>query len=126
MKNKTQKNNRSSLSTTSKLKHYYKGLIYEFISIFVLLFKGHKILSWRLKTPVGELDIISKRGKYIFVNEVKYRKNMEDAYFLISDKYSSKLEKSYYWWLNKNYKYQNCELKIKYILWSKIFRMEYI
>ncbi len=105
---------------------YTKGLLYEFFSIIFLLFKGHKILSWRYKTPVGEIDIISKFKQHIFIHEVKYRANVEDAYHFTSPKYSKRLERTYYWWLNNNAKYSNYEPKFKYIFWHKVFRIKYI
>lgn len=33
----------------------------------------HSICHMRYKTPVGEIDIISKRGNTIYITEVKYR-----------------------------------------------------
>ena len=54
---------------------YSKGIVYEFLSILVLKCKGHKILKWRMRTPVGEIDIISQKSGVIFIHEVKYRKS---------------------------------------------------
>ncbi|QEK38240.1 hypothetical protein FZC35_02595 [Candidatus Cytomitobacter indipagum] len=105
---------------------YHKGIFYELLSVVILFLRGHKILKWRFKTPVGEIDIISKKGSFVFVNEVKYRKNIENAYHFTESKYQNRLERTYYWWLKSNSKYENCELKIKYIFWHKKFRMRYI
>ncbi len=101
-------------------------MFYELLSILILSIRGHRILKWRCKTPVGEIDIISKKGKHIFINEVKYRKNIEDAYHFINPKYQNRLEKTYYWWLYNNSKFESLEPQFKYIFWHKMFRMKYI
>lgn len=40
--------------------------------------KGWQILDRRVKTPVGEIDLVAKRGKLIAFVEVKWRKRRED------------------------------------------------
>jgi putative endonuclease len=41
--------------------------------------KGYRILSRRYKTPVGEIDLIVKRGRTIAFVEVKHRPTAEEA-----------------------------------------------
>jgi len=41
---------------------------------FWLRAKGWQILDQRVKTPVGEIDLVAKRGSIIAFVEVKWRK----------------------------------------------------
>lgn len=62
-----------------KITQYRKGLLAEFLAIVILYFKGYRILKHRLKTPVGEIDILARRGDLFVVVEVKYRKIFTQA-----------------------------------------------
>jgi putative endonuclease len=45
----------------------------EFMSAWLLRFKGYRVLARRFKTPVGEIDLIARRGGTIAFVEVKAR-----------------------------------------------------
>ena len=40
--------------------------------------KGWRVLDQRVKTPVGEIDLVAKRGKLIAFVEVKWRKDKSE------------------------------------------------
>ena len=52
---------------------YKKGLWAERLCCCVLWLKGYSILARRLKTPLGEIDIVACKGKTLAIVEVKYR-----------------------------------------------------
>ncbi len=52
---------------------YRSGLMAESIAALFLTCKGYRILSRRYKTPVGEIDLVARRGKTIVFIEVKAR-----------------------------------------------------
>lgn len=56
-----------------------KGLIAEWIAMFCLCLKGYWPLRWRLKYPVGEVDLVMQKGMCIVFIEVKKRKRLCDA-----------------------------------------------
>lgn len=43
------------------------------ICAMVLLLKGYSLLAWRYKTPVGEIDLVAKKGGQLVFVEVKAR-----------------------------------------------------
>lgn len=59
----------------NKQRAYRYGLIAEYLTLFILLMKGHRIIARRYKTPKGEIDIIAKSFKILIFIEVKARKN---------------------------------------------------
>lgn len=56
-----------------------RGLNAETLAAFYLRCKGYRILERRFRTPLGEIDIIARRGKAVAFVEVKLRKTQEDA-----------------------------------------------
>lgn len=45
----------------------------------LLMAKGYRILGFRLKTPLAEIDVLAKRGGVLAVVEVKSRTSLEAA-----------------------------------------------
>ncbi len=50
-----------------------------------LRLKGWSILDKRVKTPVGEVDLVAKRGRLVAFVEVKWRKRKEDLDLAIDE-----------------------------------------
>ena len=44
-----------------------------------LMAKGYRILAFRWKTPLAEIDVVAKRGRVLAVVEVKSRTTLEVA-----------------------------------------------
>ncbi len=63
---------------------YQKGLCAEWWVMFRLTLKGYRILHWRYKTKVGEIDIIARRGETVAFIEVKQRRTIEEALFCLT------------------------------------------
>ncbi len=51
----------------------------EVVAALWLMAKGYRILGFRLKTPLAEIDLLAKRGSVLAVIEVKRRANLEAA-----------------------------------------------
>jgi len=66
-----QKNNRQ--------KAWRYGQAAEAICTLSLRLRGYRILARRFKTPLGEIDIIARRGNRIAFIEVKARQDLEQA-----------------------------------------------
>lgn len=56
-----------------------KGRFAESMAAFYLRLKGYSILHKRYKTPMGEVDLIAKRGSWVVFVEVKARQTLEEA-----------------------------------------------
>jgi putative endonuclease len=63
-----------------------------------LRLKGYRILTQRLKTPMGELDVIARRGRVICFVEVKSRANLETALEALGPTQRRRIERAAAWW----------------------------
>ncbi|NBX65500.1 MAG: YraN family protein [Proteobacteria bacterium] len=81
---------------------YKAGLAAELLSALWLTLKGYRILGWRFKTSVGEIDIIAKRGKVLAFVEVKSRPSLEEGFTAISPENASRVRRAAEWWMKSN------------------------
>lgn len=58
-----------------------RGHLAEYLAAFYLLAKGYRVLALRHKTPLGEIDLIAKKGDISIFVEVKSRR---DAFVAIN------------------------------------------
>ena len=58
---------------------YRHGHVAELLAALLLLAKGYRLLARRHKTPLGEIDLIAKRGRLVAFVEVKARPSRREA-----------------------------------------------
>ena len=63
----------------NRVRAYRRGLFAESIAALLLRLKGHRIITQRYKTPVGEIDLVALKGKQLAFVEMKQRKSFENA-----------------------------------------------
>ncbi len=56
-----------------------RGARGETLATWFLRLKGYRILGRNVRTPLGEIDIVAKRGDVIAIVEVKARPTLRDA-----------------------------------------------
>ena len=78
-----------------------QGHLAEFLAAWMLRVKGYRILKRRYKTPLGEIDLIAKRGWTLIAVEVKYRPSVLLAGEAISLKQRKRIEMALSLYLNK-------------------------
>jgi len=62
-----------------RIARYRTGLKAEALAAWVMRFQGYRIVAKRYKTPVGEIDLIARRGKSLVFIEVKARGTIDAA-----------------------------------------------
>ena len=70
---------RSSQGDDRRLLAYRRGDRAELLCLWHLRFKGYRILARRYRTPVGEVDLIARRGQVLAAIEVKARPDIASA-----------------------------------------------
>ena len=70
---------RSKTKTHKRKAAYARGRSAEWLAAAWLMLKGYRLLYWRSKTKVGEIDLIMRRRKQIIFVEVKARNTHENA-----------------------------------------------
>jgi len=65
--------------TRSRRNNHRNGLRAEALAAWLLRLQGYRILAMRYKTPVGEIDLVAKRGSILAFVEVKARTNHAGA-----------------------------------------------
>jgi len=58
---------------------YRHGLVAEALAALLLIAKGYRLLARRYKTPLGEIDLIARRGRLVAFVEVKARPSEAEA-----------------------------------------------
>ena len=58
---------------TAKTAAVKAGRVAEMVAALYLRAKGYRIIARNLQTPVGEIDIVARRGHLLVFVEVKYR-----------------------------------------------------
>ncbi len=82
----------------------------------LLRLKGYQILAARYKTPVGEIDIIAKRGKILAVIEVKARSTEGLALESLRVSQQQRIQRALSWFLAKNPKLASLQIRFDIML----------
>ena len=88
-----------------------KGLLAEFKAKSFMRYHGFSILAERFKTPLGEIDLIAKKGNLVVFIEVKLRKTKEAAAEAIHAKNQSRVRNAAELYLQQHPEYNECEMR---------------
>ena len=90
---------------------YERGLAAERLCALRLRLMGWRILARRYATPVGELDIVAKRGSLIAFIEVKYRKEQQGILETISARQQRRIENAATIFLSRHPKWRKLSFR---------------
>jgi putative endonuclease len=76
-----------------------RGRRAEAIAAWFLRLKGYRVLARRYKTPVGEIDLIVRRGRQIAFVEVKARPSHDAAVYAVTPAAQQRIARTAAAWL---------------------------
>lgn len=79
---------------------YRTGLKAESLAVLFLRLKGYRILAQRHKTPLGEIDLIARRGRTIAFVEVKTRGTIAAALESVRARQAGRIVRAAQYWLS--------------------------
>ena len=84
--------------TTAHVEAEKRGRLAELWAALWLLIRGYRVIGWRVKTPVGEIDLVAKRSGVIVFVEVKQRKTVGAAKAAIGYRQRERILRAADWW----------------------------
>lgn len=103
-------------SLSNKLRGYRRGHRAESLAALWLQLKGYRILARRFKTPLGEIDLIARRGKQLIFVEVKGRDNAATAAEAVHGRNQQRVVRAAQWWLTRHGQYIEHEVRFDVVL----------
>ncbi|RJF81415.1 YraN family protein [Azospirillum cavernae] len=97
------------------------GRFAEGLCRWALRLKGYRILANRLRTPLGEIDIVARRGQTIAMVEVKARRDWDSANEAVNARQRGRLARAAHVYLAANPQYAGYVLRFDVMLvtpWS--------
>ena len=79
---------------------YRRGDRAELLCLWQLRFKGYRIIARRYRTPVGEIDLIARRGSVLAAIEVKARDDFATASEAVSIRQRQRIARALEHFLN--------------------------
>ena len=78
------------------------GRFAEFLARAWLRLHGWRILGHRVRTPLGEVDIIARRGRQLLFVEVKQRRTLEEADLALLPRQRQRIVRAARCWLGRH------------------------
>jgi putative endonuclease len=77
----------------------------ETLALLSLVLKGWRPLQRRVKTPVGEIDLVMRRGRHVAFVEVKHRPDLASALEAVTPHAQARIGRAARWWLARHPRY---------------------
>lgn len=88
----------------------WRGHAAEWVASALLLAKGYRILARRLKTPLGEIDIVAVRADRVAFVEVKYRPGALELEAAIGPRQRARIRRAAELWIARHPRYREHEM----------------
>ncbi len=87
------------MTTTQRRRAWRRGWFAESICAAFLICRGYRILARRERSPVGEIDIVARRGGVLAIIEVKARPTHAQAAEAVTRRQQDRLVRAAQWYV---------------------------
>ena len=94
---------------------YRTGLWAEKLAVWGLRVRGYRILAQRYKTPVGEIDIIARKGRALVFAEVKARADLSTALQAVTPRMQHRIARAANYFIAQNSGFCDWEMRFDLI-----------
>lgn len=94
------------LHLAERRRRYRRGIVSEWVAAVALMARGYRILGRRVRTPLGEIDLIAVRGRRIAFVEVKRRATREEAEAALGGPLAQRLRRASDYWVGRHARYR--------------------
>lgn len=112
--------------TARKRRAQNRGRWAELVARLYLMLTGHRILAANFRTPVGEVDLIAKKGPRISFVEVKARDDLSDAAHAVTARQRGRIQRAAEYFLMQNPAYQACDIRFDVALVRGVLTLDYV
>jgi putative endonuclease len=105
-----------SRRTERRRKAWRWGRLAESGAALLLRLKGFRILARGYKVPVGEIDLIARRGRLVLFVEVKARASADAANEALNTRQRRRIERAARWFLAQHPEIAACDLRYDLML----------
>jgi putative endonuclease len=103
------------IAATERREREKAGRQAERAAVWLLRFKGYRILAQRYRVAVGEIDIVAKRGQTVAFIEVKARASEAAALESVTVRQQQRIARAALLFLQKNPMHSDCDLRFDVI-----------
>ena len=105
---------------------YRRGRGAETCAALLLRAKGYRIVARGYRCPVGEIDVVARRGKILAAVEVKARESLDAAAEAIEPRQRRRIARALGHFMARNANYAHCDIRFDAILVSPWWRPRHI
>jgi putative endonuclease len=95
-----------------------RGRRAEWLALGALALKGYLPIARRARTPLGEIDLIVRRGRVLVAVEVKARPEAEAALDAVAPRQRARLFRALDWWVARHPRFAEDDRRFDLVLVS--------
>ncbi len=105
---------------------YGRGILAESAAAWLLRLKGYRILARRWRSPLGEIDLIARKGPTLVFVEVKRRDARGLALEAVTARQRQRIERAALLFLQRNRGLADCALRFDLVIVGALGRPQHI
>jgi putative endonuclease len=104
------------IETAARRKAERRGRRAEWLAALALMCKGWRPIGRRVKTPVGEIDLIVTRGRVLAAVEVKQRGDVMSGFDAVPPRARQRMARALDWWLARHPRFAAHDLRFDLVV----------